>query len=562
MLKVSIKLKKNNLVVILIILFFTSLKSNQIIFEKKQLPTNQFSNYLSEFGNEGEDLKVWNEIFFDKSLEDIKIFMNYLPSKSSSSVIQDIVFKFLSSKKKLSRNVVDLDDDQEIFELYIKKLFETGRINEIELFYSQSPDLKDNEFILKKMIEGNLLRNRHKEACKILRNKTNYTPDVFGKVIIICDILNSKFDEAKLGLSLLKEQNKPGDIFFIDLAYSLMSEENISESDSLKKNLEEIKTLNPIIMSSLQFADISPSYEQIENLDTSGLLFILSNPSVDTDLKIFCSEILVKQGRIGIDMLSEAYQLSRFKNRDIENALKLYKTLSPAKARPLLYQSILREKDNENKSKKIIALLKISENDNLLKAVSKLVSDLLPKNFENFKKDDALITSKMYQSIQNFFMAESVLDVVEELENDTEILFQSISISVCKFINGESINMRELENKLEKIKDKGKIDFEKFNKIIMVMILNFDFSQKIKNILSSSEFLIAEKNPANLQSLFLANSFSTQNDLFNSLIIFFKITSENDFEDLNLIENYQVLMILKNLGFKKELKELSESILL
>jgi len=60
----------------------------------------------------------------------------------------------------------------------------------------------------------------------------------------------------------------------------------------------------------------------------------------------------------------------------------------------------------------------------------------------------------------------------------------------------------------------------------------------------------------------LANSFSTQNDLFNSLIIFFKITSENDFEDLNLIENYQVLMILKNLGFKKELKELSESILL
>ena len=96
----------------------------------------------------------------------------------------------------------------------------------------------------------------------------------------------------------------------------------------------------------------------------------------------------------------------------------------------------------------------------------------------------------------------------------------------------------------------------------MVMILNVDFSQKIKNILTSSEFLIAEKNSANLENLFLANSFSMQNDLFNSLIIFFKITSENDFEDLNLIENYQVLMILKNLGFKKELKELSESILL
>ena len=38
-------------------------------------------------------------------------------------------------------------------------------------------------------------------------------------------------------------------------------------------------------MSSLQFADISPNYEQIENLSISGLLSMLSNPTVETDLK-------------------------------------------------------------------------------------------------------------------------------------------------------------------------------------------------------------------------------------------------------------------------------------
>ena len=89
-----------------------------------------------------------------------------------------------------------------------------------------------------------------------------------------------------------------------------------------------LNPLNPIIMSSLQFADISPNYEQIENLSISGLLSMLSNPTVETDLKIYCSEILVKQERIEVDMLSQAYQLSRFKNSDIENSLKLYKTLS------------------------------------------------------------------------------------------------------------------------------------------------------------------------------------------------------------------------------------------
>ena len=126
-------------------------------------------------------------------------------------------------------------------------------------------------------------------------------------------------------------------------------------------------------MSSLQFADISPNYEQIENLSISGLLSILSNPSVDTDLKIYCSEILVKQGRIEVDMLSQAYQLSRFKNSDVENSLKLYKTLSPAKARPLLFQSILKEKNTEQRLKKIIALLKSSQIDNMINPIADLV---------------------------------------------------------------------------------------------------------------------------------------------------------------------------------------------
>ena len=53
-----------------------------------------------------------------------------------------------------------------------------------------------------------------------------------------------------------------------------MSENDITQSKELKKNLDKVKDLNPIIMSSLQFADISPNFSQIEKLSTSGLLFI------------------------------------------------------------------------------------------------------------------------------------------------------------------------------------------------------------------------------------------------------------------------------------------------
>ena len=342
--------------------------ANQTVFENYDSFRNS-KEYLSEFVITDEKNIKWKNFFSNKSFKEIELFLQTMPINTSDKLIQEIIFEILVSKKTFDRNLINDDDDKILFEIFINKLFDTGRLNEIELVYSQTSELESNSFILKKMIEGNLLRNRHSEACKILQ-KVNQDPTIFGKIMIICNIINNKFDQAKLGLQLLKEQNQPGDIFFIDLAFSLMSDKDISESSDLKKNLDQVKELNPIIMSSLQFADISPNFEQIEKLSTSGLLFVLSNPSVDTELKIFCSEMLVKQGRISADMLSEAYQLSSFDEKEIQKAESLFKSLSPIRARPLLYQSIIRDNKPESKFRKIIALIKISMNDNLLPEIS------------------------------------------------------------------------------------------------------------------------------------------------------------------------------------------------
>ena len=183
-----------------------------------------------------------------------------------------------------------------------------------------------------------------------------------------------------------------------------MSEDDLNDSENLKKNLEQIKSLNPIIMSSLQYADISPNYEQVENLDTSGLLFILSNPAVEIDIKIFCAELLVKQGRIGYDFLSEAYLLPRFGSEDLENSLKLYKTLSPAKARPLLYQSIIAEKNDEMRLQKIIALLKTSIIDDLFSPISNLIANLIKLDEGLATTENLLLISKVFQSQKIFLM--------------------------------------------------------------------------------------------------------------------------------------------------------------
>ena len=557
----SLKLIRISIILFFVLLFFGSLEANQIIFEKN-VKDNDFDSgeYISEIGEQNEP--IFLNIFNQKNYKDIKNFLAFIPSKNFNPVIQDLIFRFLKSKKLIDRNFVSIEEDQKIFELYINQLFETGRINEIELFYSQYPNLKDNEFILKKMIEGNLLRNRHNEACKILDNKSDKVPELFGKILIICDIINNRFDEAKLGLLLLKERNEPGDLFFIDLAYSLMSDKSISEEEGLKKKLNEVKSLNPIIMSSLQFADISPNYEQIDSLSISGLLSILSNPTVETDLKVFCSEILVKQQRIEIDMLSQAYQLSRFKSSEIENSLKIYKTLSPAKARPLLYQSILKEKNVDVRLKKIIAILKISQIDNMFKPISILVSELIPKEIVPNSNEELLLLSRMYQSKKNFLKAFELLELADEKTLQSEVLLRKISLSLNQSLTNGFVDEEQIFSNLKKVNENGKFDSEKLKKILIIIILNTELSQTLIDVISNLKIETNDKSfDFKFQDFLLAEKLSNKKDVYNSLRIFFKINLNKDFQELNMFDTYRSLKVLKNLELNEYFKQLSEHIL-
>ena len=554
----SFILKINNLFKFFFVLIFSSklVFAYQAVFENYDSFRNS-KEYLSEFVITDEENIKWTNFFSNKSFKEIELFLQTMPINTSDKLIQEIIFEILISKKTFDRNLINDDDDEMLFEIFINKLFDTGRLNEIELVYSQTSELESNSFILKKMIEGNLLRNRHSEACKILQ-KVNQDPTIFGKIMIICNIINNKFDQAKLGLQLLKEQNQPGDIFFIDLAFSLMSDKDISESSDLKKNLDQVKELNPIIMSSLQFADISPNFEQIEKLPTSGLLFVLSNPSVDTELKIFCSEMLVKQGRISADMLSEAYQLSSFDEKEIQKAESLFKSLSPIRARPLLYQSIIRDNKPESKFRKIIALIKISINDDLLPEISFLVGDLLDFNKYVRNHEDTVLISKMFQSRQKFIEAKSILN---KFYDSPKSDVRNLAIDLSEFLLTRKLDYYSFEKQLEKVTDSKSIESTFTKKVLMLLIDQLDINQNLLDKLSNTK--ISDSTKSNdIKNFFLASKLSNEKDLFNSLSLLFKIVDDKNLTELNLIETYSVLTIIKNLGLENEYKKLVSRILL
>jgi hypothetical protein len=287
------------------------------------------------------------------------------------------------------------------------------------------------------------------------------------------------------------------------------------------------------------------------------LLFVLSNPSVETDVKIFCSELLIKQGRISFDFLSEAYLLPRYKNAELENALNLYKTLSPAKARPLLYQSIIIEKNEEVKFQKIVALLKMSIIDNLFTQISSLVYKLVDLQNLPKSKVQILLISKMFQVQNEFEKANDVLKSIDD-KFDLDLALREIAIELNKQLYNKSQDIDLLEEKTKKLEKVKELNSQKYQKLIMNLTFNYDLSQSAKDIINQLNFSSNEKINSNaLYNLSLAEKYSKQKDLFNSMKIFFETLGNKSFDSLTILESYKILLILRNLGFEKELRRIS-----
>ena len=64
------------------------------------------------------------------------------------------------------------------------------------------------------------------------------------------------------------------------------------------------------------------------------------------------------------------------------------------------------------------------------------------------------------------------------------------------------------------------------------------------------------------KDFFLASKLSSQRDYFNSLSLLFKIVGNKNLIQLNLIQSYSVLTIIKNLGFEDQFKEIANKMLL
>lgn len=508
---------------------------------------------------------VLSNLFERKSFDEIMSFMNHLPTKGNNYIIHELVKKVLNSGYNLQDIELTVEEDTKLFDVRINKLFEIAGFNEIDRIYSSIPSNLKNENITLKRVEAYFLRNEYKNACDLLNNENFEKSYLFGKFEIICNIINQKFEKARFNLALLKEINEPGNNLFIDLCYSIMGDVKILKPEVMSEKLEKISVLNPILLSSLQIAEISPNFEHIKNSPTSFLTFILGSPSSSVEIKLYTAETLVKQKRIDNSMLAEIYQLIIFEPEDISNALDRYKSLSPVRARSLLYQSLINEKDEALKFQIAKSLLKHAKQDRLFTNLSFLIKDTIKFNqLENLMTDDIKLIIDILSATKSFDNAEEFLKI-KAYENGVlkkEFADKEISLNLQRYVEDKSFfNISQLEYLLEEIKNQNRFNKEKMN-ILLICSIIFDFNDKIINNLQeiiSTELI--EKTDIDLFNLIIGLNSIEKKDYFNSIKVIFRIFEDNKINDLSELELFLVLKFLMVFEYDSEFKHLVNEIL-
>lgn len=546
------------------IIFFVFIFNIEVVAQQtneNEIITQDIPNRpLHSIGEFSEKNIKLSSFFLNKSFDEVFEFYEKLPIKSKNFIIQDLVKTILVSKLDLLE--LEMTDEQEIklFELRINKLFLLGEFSEIEKIYLLLPPTFSNQVINIRRVEAYFLRNQYKEGCEFLNDVNLDKSYDVGKFEIICSIVNQNFDKARFHLSLLKEQAKPGDNFFIDLAYNIMGDIELVGEDEITKNLERISTLTPILLSSLQIAEISPTFENIKSSSISNLIFILASPTSSIEVKLYTAEILIKLKRIEPKILAEVYQLQLFENKEIENVFTIYKTLSPVLARSLLYQSIIKEKNPELKFDLIKTLLNQSKIEKLYSNIAYLIKDSVEfEKLDNLTKSDYLFISNIYISQSDYESAEQILNQYLNASSldDNAVEIKLEWIKVAKNVNTTTyIEKSDSTNILDKFSNTE----EKFESLENYAIISsiiykndYAFFKKLKSFDNFSK--IRNKKIGFLDFLgFLEASQISSNMV--SLEILFMILNEEHISELLNIEIFCVFNILYNDQFLVQFQSL------
>ncbi len=335
----------------------------------------------------------------------------------------------------------------------------------IEEFLTKNQKIKNNEKLIKFLINEYLSRSQLEKSCKILTDIKYPTDDKYlSKFNIYCLINDNKRDEAQLQYDLKKELGFK-DKFFEKkfnylMQYDLSVDETISERDILDFHLSHRTIPN------FNFEPNNDTSQKIwRYLSTSNLLTSIDSVDLEDEQKILSIEKATHEGNYTEEELFELYKRFQFNINQLLTVKQSYKLISDVKSRALLYQGILINSDI-NKKLELVKILKelfIKEGNtnafsNELVAILKKIDETdVPSNHSNFYN----------RYIKND------KSILKKIKINNKVIHQSKLINYLKGELDEQEARKNLNDILKKIK-KDKKYFVSTKDIILLETLKSD----------------------------------------------------------------------------------------
>ena len=377
-------------------------------------------------------LSMWSET----DGNEIDKIMNRINKLNLSKTAESIFIKTILSYSHSPNNL----NNEDFLKLKLNWMINNNKDSFLEEFVEINKSFKSKKKIIQYLVDKNISKANLKEGCKKVNFIDKEIKDTYlDKFKIYCLIFNDKKNQAQLLFDILRDQGA-SDKFFDKKINFLLGLDEKPNQEIKDDNLLNFY-LSSITVQDFKYKPTKKTKKEIwEYLNAANLIEI---EDIEDQQRINELEIAAKENRLEKSKIFSFYKRINFDLNSLINAEDVYQTLSPIKARALIYQRYLLS-DNDKSKIRILFLLKdLFKKDNL----TELYVEFLSNELKKFKK-----VPEEYQKVveRNIISSEKKLGRVKY---DDKILHTS---RVVRFLNDDETPIKKTQKDFDSVYKKIK----------------------------------------------------------------------------------------------------------
>ena len=285
------------------------------------------------------NLNMWS----NSDGEEVKKVLKRINKIKLSDFSEDLLFKVLFTNAYTPQKNLS---SEEFSEIKINWLVKNKRINNLEDFVKNNPNVGQNKKAIQFLINEYLSNADIKSACdKINLINLNIENSYLEKFKIYCLINNERKEEAQLILDLLKEKGFE-DNFFEDKVNYLLGITNETNTKILDNDLLNFY-LSYVTIDNFEYEPNEKTDKYIWKFLSAANLIQIND--FENEEVISTYEQAAATNSFDKDEIFKIYLQVNYNFNQLINSEEVYKNLSNYKARALIYQSMLLSDREERK---------------------------------------------------------------------------------------------------------------------------------------------------------------------------------------------------------------------